>query len=183
MKNKVIYTLTILMLMVILLPSIAYAILFDIETSTGNTFTASTLDAQISPSTWLELDIADPNERTIQFTLENIGQLKTSNNIYIENMSNLSFSDLITAELKLNGTTQHTGILTDLNISDYLDQDTSQLDSIVITLAISNDDLETTAGQTLEFTIISKSYQLDGDPNIGFFDREAKLVKITNSTE
>jgi len=179
MKSRAIYALIILLL----LPTVAYSVLFDKEISTTNTFSATTLDAQISPSTWLELDIADPNQRTIQFTLQNIGQLKTSNNIYISDISNFSFSNLITAELKLNGITKYTGVLTNLTASDYLDQNISQSDNIVITLTISNDDLAATAGQTLDFTIVNKSYQYNGNSNSGFYDREPKLVKITNSTE
>jgi len=179
MKNKIIYALTIL----ILLPTVAYAVLFDKEISTTNTFSATTLDAQMSPSTWLELDIADPNQRAIQFTLENIGQLKTSNNIYIQNISNLSFSNLIDAEVKLDGVSKYTGVLTNLTISDYLDQNIGQTNNIVITLTISSDDLETTAGQELEFGIVNKSYQFNGNPNSGFFDKELRYIKITNSIE
>ena len=178
MIKKILFSITILLI----LPTIIYATLFDTELSSSNTFSATTLDSQFTPSSMLILDIADEGQRDFTISLENIGNLPTSNNLSIELVSNPVFFSKVNVAAKLNGVIQYTGSLGSLNLADYLDQNSSDSDSLQFILSISEEDLELTAGQTLEFKIINTSYQQGGSSNTGFFDKEVRFIEVNNST-
>ena len=178
MIKKILFSITILLI----LPTIIYATLFDTEQSNSNTFSATTLDSQFTPSTMLILDITDEGQRDSTMSLENIGNLPTSNNQSIELVSNPVFFSKVNVTVKLNGVIQYTGSLGSLNLTDHLDQNSSDLDSLQFILSISEEDLELTAGQKLEFKIINTSYQQGGLSNTGFFDKEVRLIEVNNST-
>jgi hypothetical protein len=165
-------------LLILLIPSIALAVFLDTETSNGNTFSATTLDTEISPNTF-DIDISIPSNRETRFVLTNIGDLPVSNNIKIINISNLPFAQSIDVLLKTGSTTIYQGPLNLLTKSNYLNLNSNQ--NTELTMIFNPLDIATYDQQTLQFTIINHSYIQGGSPDQGFYDNEYIDFNIFNT--
>ncbi len=182
MKYK--YALITVITLLLLIPTFTYAIFVDTEKSPNNTFTALTLDTELEPSyTPLNLSIDDPLHSFFSYKIHNVGTTTTSNKLTISNISNQTFADLVNVEVSLNETTIiYNGILSNLNIYDFLDQIPGQYDKVGFIFSMTNENLELTAGQHLSFVFTNHSWLETSSPNVGFFDNEYLTVNISNNT-
>jgi predicted ribosomally synthesized peptide with SipW-like signal peptide len=161
----------------ILVPATTAAYYNDTETSSANTFTASTLDTtitNITPST--SLPLLPGLYSGLSFKLNNIGQLSATNLETIKNISNTALGSKVMISILINNTpyVPYTNIpLTSFNMADFLTQNSGQTNTITYVFYISlSNYLNLHLGSSVSFTIENYASQ-QGIPNgQGFFDKE-----------
>lgn len=166
----------------VIVPSMTYSLFVDTETSVGNTFSATTLEATLTPgttSTNLNITFTEPFTSTF-FTLTNVGQLNTINSLSVENISNTDFADKILVSVHYSDTPQHFPSLTSLNMVDYLFQNVGDINRIDLVFSITEENYNNTAGETVTFTIKNYARQSGMPFGNGFFDNETMEITITN---
>jgi hypothetical protein len=167
----------------IIVPTMTYALFIDTETSVGNTFSATTLQTQLTPEAIpVELDIKHevPFVST-SFTLTNIGQLNTVNSLSIQGITNPAFADKITVQVVLDETTTiDTVALSSLNIFDYLFQNVGQTNKVGFIFSISEDNYNATPQESVTFTIKNYARQSGMAFGNGFFDNKSMSITINN---
>lgn len=168
-------------LSILLLPTLTYAVFFDKETSSNNTFSATTLDTNLSPSTKIEKQIEE-TEVEISLVLTNTGSLSTQNRLQITDISNISFASKIWTEVFLGSSTTsiYSGYLDSLLLAAYLTLTSTQANQIRFTFSISPSDYLATPEETVTFKIQNYAWQTTLPYGSGFFDKEDVEIQLTN---
>ncbi len=180
-------TIVIAIWILIVVPTMAYGLFMDSETSTGNSFSATTLDTQLTPeltSPVLNITYELPFPST-SFMLTNTGQLTTNNVLTIVEVSNPTFAFLINVEVKLDDTTTiYNGPLNLLNIStSYLTQIVGQTNKLGFTFSMLETDYTSTPQESVTFKLKNHAWQDTLPFGSGFFDNEYMEITLSNPSE
>jgi predicted ribosomally synthesized peptide with SipW-like signal peptide len=99
-------TILIAICVVIVLPTTVFAFFKDTHTSSGNTFSATTLDTEIETGYEQPIinELTYEKEVSISFALYNTGKLNTQNRISIPKITNEKFASKIQLAVILDGT-------------------------------------------------------------------------------
>lgn len=148
----------------IILPTMTYALFVDTVTSQGNTFSAATLTTQITPTDPVTIDITEAGSFSTSFNVQNTGQINSENLLSIEATENLDFASKIVVDLNTNSFVQSPSIS----------------NSFTVSFTISQDDFENTQGESTTFSIENTAWQ-DGMPlGSGFSDNDTLEITLTN---
>jgi hypothetical protein len=175
-------TILISLWVLVILPTMTYALFFDTETSVGNTFSSSTLETSISPEFPLPIirDISFKEKISFSVILTNTGQLDTQNSIFVPKLNNEKFSSVIETEVRLNEKEIFKGYLNELNISQYLKQHSKQTDKISFIFSISEENYNKTPAESVKFVIQNHAWQTSMIFGKGFYHNQEIDVALIN---
>ena len=167
-----------------IVPTMTYGLFFDTKTSQGNSFSASTLKTNLTPEkpSPVQLEFENIEEfPSTSFILTNTGQLTSRNTLSIENISNSSFVYKISINIELDETIPlYSGLLTSINIPDYLVQNSGQVNKVGFIFSISESDFDTTKGESVTFDVKNYAWQSTLPFGSGFSDSKSMRIVITN---
>lgn len=168
----------------IIIPTLTYGVFIDKETSSNNSFSATTLDTTLVPSQTLPIISNITNTQSVQFssTLTNIGSLNTQNTLTVENITNTTFSSKIWLHVTLDDSTiLYSGYLNSFINNSYLTQIPTQSNKISFTFSISETDYQATPKETISFNIVNHAWQTTLPYGNGFSDNETLEIQLTNT--
>ena len=164
-----------IILLLFLVPTISYAVFQDIEKSTGNTFSADTLNISFNTVDSTGITLVSDVEYTVNTTLRNLGNLPNTNTQKYEFVSgDQGFADLIDLTVKVGGVTQYTG-----KLSSYTLSSTSLAtgESLNIQYIFKTSTLD--SSQTINFRIKNIANQVGLTYPAGFNDIETISFSLT----
>lgn len=167
----------------VIVPSMTYALFVDTETSVGNTFSASTLETHMYPesSGAIVRNLIPDEEVSFSLELVNTGKLDTQNSISIHTISNEKFASLIKTEVRLNGEKIiYQGYLNKLDIPKYLIQQPNQEDNLTFLFFISKSDYNNTPEEFVKFKIQNHAWQINMPHGSGFYHNQEINVALIN---
>ncbi|MHC1716739.1 MAG: hypothetical protein AB9915_02560 [Candidatus Dojkabacteria bacterium] len=180
-------TILIAIWIVIVLPTTVFAFFKDTHTSSGNTFSATTLDTNLTPSypspIIREILYGGTPEQTVEFSfiLTNTGSLNTQNRLQAIDISNPSFASKIWLEVTMDETTPlYSGYLDSFIKNSYLIQIPTQVNKVGFTFSISETNYLATPEQTVTFKMQNHAWQTTLPYGSGFFDNEYIELQLTN---
>lgn len=169
--------------MLIIVPTMTYGLFIDTEISTGNTFSATTLDTEINPEFTPPIirKITYEEDFTFSFKLNNNGKLDTINNLSLSKIDNEKFAPLITVIVELDSVgIIYKGPLDKLEINEYLVQTAGQGNAISLTFSITKEDYFNTPEESVKILIQNHAWQSTLPYGSGFFDNEYIDVALIN---
>jgi hypothetical protein len=167
----------------IIVPTMTYALFIDTETSVGNTFSATTLQTRMYSDSAPPIirDLIPDNEVSFPLRLINIGGLETQNSISVPVTNNEEFASLIKTEVRLNEKEIiYQGTLDKLDIPKYLIQQPNQGDELTFIFFISASDYNNTPEEFVKFKIQNHAWQTNMLDGAGFYHNQEIDVAIIN---
>lgn len=161
----------------LLVPTLVIAYYKDMETSAGNTFTASTLDTSLHSSDHINKELVRGGTISFIFQINNDGQLPSSNQITFTNISNPALADAIQVTY---GTYQ--APLSSFTLINFLNQAHGQNDLVTLDFYISEESYDNNNDSNITFKITNNSWAQGQTMGTGFSDVEQIQLTLSNST-
>lgn len=158
-----------------IVPTMTYGLFFDTTTSSGNTFSVSTLQTNIETEfkTPIIRNITPDEKVSFSFSLFNTGELQTINSISLSKINNPKFGSFIQTDVYLDETKLiYSGTLDKLDIPKYLVQNQKDSNKISFIFTISKEDYESTYSESVKFIIKNHAWSSDLLDGQGFYDDE-----------
>jgi hypothetical protein len=169
----------------IILPTMAYALFVDSVSTQGNIFSAATLQTQLTPEkvpVIMDITYNTPFASTL-FVLTNLGQLNTTNSLSSSIDTNIALAQKITVSVTLDDTIPiYTGLLTNLNQIDYLLQNVAQVNKLGFIFSMTQADYDSTRGESTTFRIVNNARQQGVAYGSGFYDNKSMEITLNNPT-
>lgn len=160
---------------IILLPAVIYAVFFDNEISSSNTFNAATLDIQFTTPDSKTFELTPEVPVTVNTQLINIGTLSNNNALtFVYKSGEWNLASVI--DLNISGDVSHTANLTALSLTGIF---LSSTKNISFTFNISEQDYLEHQGESVSFKIVDLATQIGSTYPNGFYDTEKLLFTIS----
>jgi hypothetical protein len=176
-------TIVITVWILIVVPTMTYALFIDTHSSKGNTFSATTLETNSTTEfpTPIVRKITPEEKIVFSFKLYNVGKLDTQNTLYIAKNNNKDFLSLIWVDVILDETKPiYSGYLDKMEIPSYLIQPVGGANAISFTFSISEEHYNESPEEEVRFVIRNHAWQTTLPYGSGFFDNEDIDVTLTN---
>ena len=150
----------------------------DRESSTGNIFTATTLDSEFTNSSF-NIELQKEDTVSVFTSLSNQGALTTTNTGEIlTGISDFDPSALIDLVIKKDGGVVYDAPVSSSAINYLFDQTSGQSNNFTYEFFVSETDYNANIGKSMEITIKNNSWANTSSPGVGFTDTEDVIIQL-----